>query len=100
MLQVGFEPTIAVSERAKKIHALDGVTTVIGVGRSYECTNVIGVLSILKIESPSFEVQNIGSQPAQVYGVCTLLSISSEVQHFGTRMTASLPEYNDYIIYS
>jgi hypothetical protein len=30
MLRVGFEPTIPVLERAKTVHALDGVAIVIG----------------------------------------------------------------------
>jgi hypothetical protein len=30
MLQLGFEPTITVLERAKTVHALDRVATVIG----------------------------------------------------------------------
>jgi hypothetical protein len=31
MLQVGFEPTIPVFERAKTVHALDRASTVIGI---------------------------------------------------------------------
>jgi hypothetical protein len=30
MLQVGFEPTIPASERAKRVHALDGRATAVG----------------------------------------------------------------------
>jgi hypothetical protein len=37
MPQVGFEPTVLVFERAKTVHALDRVVTVIGVtGRLIE----------------------------------------------------------------
>jgi hypothetical protein len=34
-LRAGFEPTISVFERAKKVHALDRAATVIGTGRYY-----------------------------------------------------------------
>jgi hypothetical protein len=36
MPQVGFEPTIPVSERAKRVHALDGEATVSGISGNYE----------------------------------------------------------------
>jgi hypothetical protein len=35
MLLVGFEPMIPVSERAKAVHALNRVATVIGVNQTY-----------------------------------------------------------------
>jgi hypothetical protein len=35
MLQLGFEPTIPVSEGAKTVHALDRAATVIGVEEIY-----------------------------------------------------------------
>jgi hypothetical protein len=39
MPQVGFEPTIPVFERAKRVHSLDRADTVIGYGESKGGTN-------------------------------------------------------------
>jgi hypothetical protein len=72
MSQVRFELMTTVYEWAKTVHALGGASTVTGVRRSYECTNVISVLSILKNLRPSFQVRSI----RESYGVCVLLYIS------------------------
>jgi heme oxygenase len=42
MLQVGFEPTIPVFERAKTVHALDRAATVIG---SYYCHSGLNLVA-------------------------------------------------------
>jgi hypothetical protein len=47
MPRVGFEPTIAVFELAKMVHALDRAATVIGTAEKYIISNYIYVHLVL-----------------------------------------------------
>jgi hypothetical protein len=58
MLQVGFEPTISVFERAKTVHALDCVAT--GIGAEFTTSsNISNIFSGINMKKKFYRLKDI-----------------------------------------